>query len=443
MSFGTLLFLARYCLVRGEVMLRMKLSFILLIFVLFPMHVKASEVSPRQLTLDYVLDEGVKQSNDVLVYTYKWAMLNAQKEAVRESLNELKEPTLEPLKLLPTTREYFLTLYPNYEKASEEEKQIIDQQIAIQIGINQSLNIIIQQNYQASQEQLKALQKDIQEKKKQLASLIKELESSQNVTKIDEQEAKEFVRYQLAKNYISVLSYDEQIAYLQKEIQFLAEDVKRVEAMVKIGEASKDELRKKQREWKNKKKELEDVQKERVMLEFQLKIDLNIPMTQQVMFQSIPNSFFRKIEAPKDMKNLLQRSFTYLKKQESLKLANDKKEQATNQIEKQQMEQYVKMAEAELNATAKNLEKFLAKRYNEFDRSYAKYEDAYDVYQQTLSEQDYYEKQWKIGLISEHDYKGLMLNVDKAKRDYMLELMSYYLLQIEEKQFHNGYIPLP
>lgn len=424
-------------------MSRMKLSFILFIFVLFPMHVKASEVIPRQLTLDYVLDEGVKQSNDVLVYTYKWAMLNAQKETVRESLNELKEPTLEPLKLLPTTREYFLTLYPNYEKASEEEKQIIDQQIAIQIGINQSLNIIIQQNYQASQEQIKALQKDIQEKKRQLALLIKELESNQNVTKIDEQEAKEFIRYQLAKKYISILSYDEQIAYLQKEVQFLADDVKRVEAMVKIGEASEDELRKKQREWENKRKEIENVQKERGVLELQLKIDLNIPMTQQVTFQSVPDSFFRKIENPKDMKNLVQRSFVYLKKQESLKLANDKKGQATNQIEKQQMEQYVKMAEAELNATAKNLEKFLAKRYEEFDRLYAKYEDAYDVYQQTLSEQDYYEKQWQIGLISEHDYKGLMLNVDKAKKDYTLQLMSYYLLQIEEKQFHNGYIPLP
>ncbi|KHF28983.1 hypothetical protein LR68_02177 [Anoxybacillus sp. BCO1] len=103
--------------------MRMKLSFILLIFVLYPMHVRASEVSPRQLTLDDVLYEGVNQSNDILVYTYKWAMLNAQKEAVRESLNELKEPTLEPLKLLPTTREYFLTLYPNYEQATEEEKQ--------------------------------------------------------------------------------------------------------------------------------------------------------------------------------------------------------------------------------------------------------------------------------------------------------------------------------
>ncbi|EPZ37565.1 hypothetical protein JV16_01485 [Anoxybacillus ayderensis] len=422
--------------------MRMKLSFILLIFVLYPMHVRASEVSPRQLTLDDVLYEGVNQSNDILVYTYKWAMLNAQKEAVRESLNELKEPTLEPLKLLPTTREYFLTLYPNYEQATEEEKQVIDQQIAIQIAINQSLNIIIQQNYQASQEQLKALQKDIQEKKKQLASLIKELESSQNITKIDEQEAKEFIRYQLAKNYISVLSYDEQIAYLQKEIQFLAEDMKRVEAMVEIGEVSKDELRKKQREWKNKKKELEHVQKERVMLEFQLKIDLNVPQAQPVTFQSIPSSFLRKIETPKDVKSLVYRSFLYLKKQENLKLANDKKGQAANQIEKQQMEQYVKMSEAQLNAVAKNVERFLAKRYDEFDRSYAKYEDAYDVYQQMLSEQDYYEKQWKIGLISEHDYKARMLNIDKAKRDYMLEFMSYCLLQIEEKQFHNGYIPL-
>ncbi|KHF28984.1 hypothetical protein LR68_02178 [Anoxybacillus sp. BCO1] len=319
---------------------------------------------------------------------------------------------------------------------------MIDQQIAIQIAINQSLNIIIQQNYQASQEQLKALQKDIQEKKKQLASLIKELESSQNITKIDEQEAKEFIRYQLAKNYISVLSYDEQIAYLQKEIQFLAEDMKRVEAMVEIGEVSKDELRKKQREWKNKKKELEHVQKERVMLEFQLKIDLNVPQAQPVTFQSIPSSFLRKIETPKDVKSLVYRSFLYLKKQENLKLANDKKGQAANQIEKQQMEQYVKMSEAQLNAVAKNVERFLAKRYDEFDRSYAKYEDAYDVYQQMLSEQDYYEKQWKIGLISEHDYKARMLNIDKAKRDYMLEFMSYCLLQIEEKQFHNGYIPL-
>lgn len=407
------------------------------------MHVKASETSPRQLTLDYVLDEGVKQSNDVLVYTYKWAMLNAQQEAVRESLNELKEPALEPMKLLPTTREYFLTLYPNYEQSTEEERQAIDQQIAIQIAINQSFNIIIQQNYQTSQEQIKALQKDIQEKKRQLALLIKELESNQNVTKIDEQEAKEFIRYQLAKKYISILSYDGQIDYLQKEVQFLADDVKRVEAMVKIGEASKDELRKKQREWKNKKKELENAQKERAMLEFQLKIDLNIPMTEQITFQSVPNSFFRKIETPKDMKNLVQRSFVYLKKQESLKFANDKKEQATNQIEKRQMEQYAKMSEAELNAIAKNLEKFLAERYAEFDRAYAKYEDTYDVYQQTLSEQDYYKKQWQIGLISEHDYKGLMLNVDKAKKDYMLELMSYCLLQIEEKQFHNGYIPLP
>ncbi len=59
------------------------------------------------------------------------------------------------------------------------------------------------------------------------------------------------------------------------------------------------------------------------------------------------------------------------------------------------MEQYVKMSEAQLNAVAKNVERFLAKRYDEFDRSYAKYEDAYDVYQQMLSEQDYYENNGK------------------------------------------------
>ncbi len=78
---------------------------------------------------------------------------------------------------------------------------MIDQQIAIQIAINQSLNIIIQQNYQASQEQLKALQKDIQEKKKQLASLIKELESSQNITKLMNKKQRSLFAINLRKLY--------------------------------------------------------------------------------------------------------------------------------------------------------------------------------------------------------------------------------------------------
>ena len=416
------------------------------LFMVQPVQTKASKETnnetPKLLTIEYVIEEGLKNSYDILYYTHRWNMLNYQKEDTKGVLNGIEEPKLSSLQLLPVTREEFLAAYPNYNQLTEEEKQEIDRVIEIQIQINQSLNIILLQNHQSAKEQLKALEKEVAEKKRQLQQLIKEIDVEQDITKLNEKEIKESIQYYLTKLYIHILLYDEQIAFLEKEVQFLQGDVERVERFLKVDNASKEELKKIKYQLSRKEQELLNLKKSRQLLEKQLMIDLDIPLTQKVVFQAIDTSNLKKIEQPKDMKVLIENSFVYQKNKKNLEAANYKKEQASRNTEKQQMEQHVKMLEAQLNATAQKLKKFLVERYSYFESIYDKCQDLYGTYEQAQSDKEYYDKQLEIGLISQHEYQKSILELDEAMRDYRLAKLEYYLVEVEEKQFHKGYIPI-
>jgi len=412
------------------------------LFIIQPIQIRANEKKDEKiLTIEYVMEEGQKHSHEVLYYTHRWLMLHYQKEDTKDTLNNIKEPRLPSLELLPVTREELLAAYPHYDQLTDEEKQEIDRIIDIQIQINQSLNMILLANHQNTSSQLKELEKEIAEKKRELQQIIKEIDIEQGITKINEQEIKEFIQYYLAKRYIDILLYDEQITFLEKGIQFLKDDVKRVELSLSIGYASKEELKKVKQQLSSKERELLNLKKSRQLLEKQLMIDLNISLTQKVMFQPVNISVMRKIEHPKNMDNIIENSFVYQKNKKNLEIAIYKKEQASGNNEKQQMEQNVKMVEAQLNTTKQKLKKLLLERYNYFELLYEKCEGLNNDYEQALLDKEHYEKQLQIGLISKHEYNSLIMKLDEIIKNYRLAKLEYYLAGIEEKQIHRGYIP--
>ncbi|WP_041073333.1 hypothetical protein [Bacillus sp. OxB-1] len=404
------------------------------------------------LTLDDVMERALANDRTIIILGYQFEVLKAQKEMTYDTIDELeeqKEKAESNLDSFPTNedviRHGILLQYQEQLDGLTYEELLPDDPLKLEIdSATQSIKYENINKNNALEEQIKQATDKIEDSIEDLKTGLKQNDISNKKLQLQVEETKEGIRYMIKGRYIDLLARKEGMDFQDKYIDKIKKDIYKAEQESDIGVASHQSVKLLKRDLKSQEMELTKTRKvyEQDLAKFLH--DLGYAQTLNVEFTT-PEWELEKIsadQAEEIKKSFLAKSYELQKiAQDIEKLEYDKEKLAEKDKDKDEnanVKYLERMNEQELNMKLEEKKKFEEETTKYLSTLFAQMDDAFEL----IKEKDWKKEnvkedeeklavQYKLGLISKHDYESSKLAYEQAEFDeYMAKIALY--LKLEE-----------
>lgn len=192
------------------------------------------------LTLEAAHERILDKSSHIKYLQIKLASLGQQRNDLRKRIDELSQDITSFIGgNLPISAQYFLSFFPDYEQLTEVEQAEIDQYIAMQIMINQSLNQLLDE--QANQQQV-AWERNVANERKALNGALRMADAEYEKGSLELIKAKDLAKLEVTQKYYTLLIQQNNIVAMQMEYDYLKQHVVDIQELYNYGLASLIEL---------------------------------------------------------------------------------------------------------------------------------------------------------------------------------------------------------
>lgn len=386
---------------------------------------------PVKVTLDEVVETGIKGSRNLQLLRYTVQMLQYQKMDAEDDIKEIDQAG--NFSLLPTDPGTIAAGMPNDGSLSEEEWLRI---VLTQVQINSTLNEIIKAQGEQTAKQLS-------EQRKQLLSLIDEIDIQKGKTNLQQEAETEAIELYLTTLFYQIVSVKEQLAFSKEETAYLNNEWVRISLLKEKGLSDQMAVDRAAAAADQKELELHLLQAQYASLLGQLAFQMNWDSS-DVELVAEAEEEFRELSFPADYRSWLVNSYAYRLAQEDVKSAEYSEKAAASESFHTRMQK-----EAEKNAAVQKrdqlyqeLYRILVAAHMEAEQSYAKGKQLLEQEKAARNENLLAEKKWDLGLISQTERDKAALSYHKAVMQRKQAAIDYKLKLIEIEAMKRGYFSI-
>lgn len=226
----------------------------------------------------------LKDNANVKLLESRMKAFQAQLAHLGDQMSDLSTFQRMPGGSLPTSYDYFLKQYPDFEYLTEEEQYEIHQIIVTQIMINTSLNQYI--DSQAGQYN-RSMEEQLKLQREQLTSSIISTGSEREITVIEKEKTQELISFYVAQKYIGILSLENDLKQLEEEKEVLSRNLQDSQTLLKYGLITSKEIDQVKYNLKQKENEIKNLNKTYQFYLKELSIELNIPLNQEIHLEPL------------------------------------------------------------------------------------------------------------------------------------------------------------
>lgn len=253
---------------------------------LSPLVISANNSTEQTISLS--LEEAkalaLKDNANVKLLESRMKAFQAQLAHLGDQMSDLSTFQRMPGGSLPTSYDYFLKQYPDFEDLTEEEQYEIHQIIVTQIMINTSLNQYI--DSQAGQYN-RTMEEQLKQQREQLTSSIISTGSEKEITLIEKEKTQELISFYVAQKYIGILSLENDLSQLEAEKEVLGKSLEDSQTLLKYGLITSKEIDQIEYNMKQKEKEIKNLNKTYQFYIKEFSIELNLPLSQDVHLEPL------------------------------------------------------------------------------------------------------------------------------------------------------------
>ncbi|WP_042479074.1 hypothetical protein [Bacillus ndiopicus] len=395
------------------------------------------EIPISIITKDEAIDLALKNQGNVRLLEVKIKALQSQKNYIeneRKELENIEQPTLN---MLPTSIEFFIEQFPEFDQMAEEEKIAVDQLITTQILINTSLNQLIEGQTLA---QNQALQEKIELQREELNKAAITAEIDKNKSQIELERTTEAIKYYISQKYITLLLLEEEIEQLKMELLYIQSDIQDFTVMKEHGLIHYKDFEKKSNEIQMLEQKLSEKERAYQFYMEELKSEIGLPFDQKINLEKIDVAI-EKLSIS-NLESQINRMFSVRAIEEDIRLGQ---EHYTNtDSDKTHLKDYYyynwQATQYEKETLLKEIQAKVKKLDLEQDTIFTQMEDLQGSKEALIIDKEDLEIQFNLGFVTRIEIDKINRDIQRAESKINMCKYQYYLLYEKFSRALNGYL---
>lgn len=257
---------------------------------------------------------------------------------------------------------------------------------------------------------------------------------------LEAEETKALMEMMLKSSYFQLVMLKEQQAFQEQMTEQVKKEINSMKRRVELGLESSFELEKAQRKIEDQERDIQQSEKEFQRQLARLALEIDIPYHENIELAPIDLGKLSHV-TQRDTNSLIEESFALKKSDHDLEtarldLAYARSEGTRYEIQKAELEQ--KVAEENRRQLLVDSRKYIEDLYFEADKAYQEIAKKERNLYNAESDYQKLQRQHDLGLLSSYQYEQAEVQVKQAAFELHMAKMSYYILAEQVKNMHAG-----
>lgn len=425
----------------------------------------------NSLSIDTVVERGLKQNSILLLLDYQIGILGGQKKQLeldRDNLSSDLEKAIDKRRELRNQRDSIddmisdLTGDMGALKAEintiqlqlqdlnpVEDEALIAELNALLSGYQAQLEAMgaaisegsqaigpITQGIDGLMTQVEALEDGVI----QLDLAVNKLVIGELKLEYEVEETKALMEMMLKSNYIQLISMKEQQQFQKQMMQQVEKEISMMQRRVELGLESSFEVEKAQREIETQKQDILQLEKDFQRQLAKLALDINISYREDVELLPIDLKGLLPIQR-QDIDSLILRSYALKKSEQDLETAKLELENARSEGTRHEVtiaEYGQKVAEKNKKQLFVDSRKHIEDLYFDAEKTYKEIETKKRNLEYVESDNKKLQRQYELGLLSRYQTEQAEVQLKQAAFELRMSEISYYILLEQVRNMHAG-----